>query len=586
MSKAIDNYVLERSIGKGQYGEVFKGYCTDNGMDVAVKAINRKSLKGKFYELLENEIKVLRSCKNVNIIRLFDIKKTPNNIYLMIEYCNEGDLMQYLKKKGKLTEEEVTEYLVQILNGFKTLVKNNIMHRDLKLANILKHNGLIKIADFGFAKILSDDAFTDTMLGSPLNMAPEILGGKEYNNKADIWSIGTCMFELLFGKPPYVAKNIVELLQRIQKHPFAFPPSVKLNPVLKDVLMRMLVFNPSDRIEWEELFSHKILRLTEEKIQRELQETIDANDIQNMSKFYIKNNKVIEHVIDIEQKQDINDYAMRFIENPNSDSKKRFTGNYVNRNYQTVNEPHKQTAKVAQQKQSGSEMPKSETEGELVTKTIKLNSSKVLHERNKYVFIASVAEEAVLLGFKCADLIGYVLIKKLFKMICSLKDCLNNRKNVFQLDRWSDYVESPDFRKISEYIDKEFLLFREYFENLNRNIQKKYAVKETRSAIHDRLISATTDEEISAVLRVVTKDYVENILHSVDKDSLRKRKDVWIHLNQVLDCLNSERVFFFQKNSHEQFNFKLFYEDIKSMETSQIIGMVKEKLRSEAILVE
>ena len=94
MVKIVDNYVLERIIGKGQYGEVYKGYKKDCMTDVAIKAVNRKNLKGKFYELLENEIKVLRSCNNSNIIKLYDIRKTSNNIYLIIEYCNEGDLMQ------------------------------------------------------------------------------------------------------------------------------------------------------------------------------------------------------------------------------------------------------------------------------------------------------------------------------------------------------------------------------------------------------------------------------------------------------------------------------------------------------------
>lgn len=75
----------------------------------------------------------------------------------MLEYCNEGDLMQYLKTKGYINEEEAIEYLIQILNGFKTLVKSKIMHRDFKLANILKHDGHIKIADFGFSKLLGND---------------------------------------------------------------------------------------------------------------------------------------------------------------------------------------------------------------------------------------------------------------------------------------------------------------------------------------------------------------------------------------------------------------------------------------------
>lgn len=94
------------------------------------------------------------------------------------------------------------------------------MHRDFKLPNILKHNGHIKVADFGFAKMLGNQNYAQTMLGSPLNMAPEILAGKEYTNKADIWSIAVCFHEMLFGVAPYNAKNIVELHNKIKAHPF------------------------------------------------------------------------------------------------------------------------------------------------------------------------------------------------------------------------------------------------------------------------------------------------------------------------------------------------------------------------------
>lgn len=97
MVKIVENYVLERVIGKGQFGQVYKGYHKITKMDIAVKSVSRKNLRGKFYELLENEIKVLKCCNNNNIIKLYDIKKTANNIYLMIEYCNEGDLYQNLK---------------------------------------------------------------------------------------------------------------------------------------------------------------------------------------------------------------------------------------------------------------------------------------------------------------------------------------------------------------------------------------------------------------------------------------------------------------------------------------------------------
>ncbi len=150
-------------------------------------------------ELLENEIKVLKTCDNRNIIKLYDIKKTANNFYLIMEFCNEGDLSVYLKKNRTLPEDQAIEYFVQIMNAFRTLTHNKIMHRDFKLANILLHDGEIKIADFGFSKLLTNEEFTETMLGSPLNMAPEVLGGTQYNMKADIWSIGVVFYEMLFG---------------------------------------------------------------------------------------------------------------------------------------------------------------------------------------------------------------------------------------------------------------------------------------------------------------------------------------------------------------------------------------------------
>ena len=576
MGKVIDNYVLERIIGRGQFGEVYKGYNKHDNTDVAVKAVNRAKLKGKYYELLENEIKVLRSCENPNIIRLYDIKKTTNNIYLMLEFCNEGDLMQYLKLKKKLVEEEAVEIFVQIINAFRTLVRNKIMHRDFKLANILKHNGVIKIADFGFSKILGDEVMATTMLGSPLNMAPEILAGKDYNNKADIWSIGTCFYELLFGRPPYTANSIVELLKKISRTPFELPPDAKVSPPVEDVLRRMLVFNPEDRAEWDELFAHGINRMQEERIARELEETARNGDISNISRFYIKNNKVIDNVGDIEKKADINSYALAMSKGR---PPQQFTGNYVNRVERGETEPapvqRAPTTEVASEEQ----LPLAETERERAIRVFKHNSSRILHERNKYVFLASVAEDAINYNFKSADLLVFALIKKLFRMICEIKYNLETAKNWFGLELWGEYTLSKDFKKIGNYIFKEYELFKTYYENLNENLRKKFSAQELRSPLVEKLLRCSAEEEINAVLRRLLREYVEGVLAAPDA---RRRKDVLGHLNQLLDCLNSEKVFFFESNAR-QFNFKLFYEELKGLATEEIFEIVRGKLRAEGI---
>lgn len=581
MVKIVDNYVLERVIGKGQFGEVYKGYHKSTGEDVAVKAVNRKSLKGKFYELLENEIKVLKSCDNVNIIKLYDIKKTSNNIYLMLEYCNEGDLMQYLKKRGKLTEEEAVDIFVQILNAFKTLVKNKIMHRDFKLANILKHNGIVKVADFGFAKILDDDAYAKTMLGSPLNMAPEILGGKDYNNKADIWSLGTCLYELLFGAPPYTAKNIVELLQKIQRTPFELPKSARLSPEVEDVLRRMLVFRPDQRIEWDDLFAHKVTKVAEEQILRDLEATIHNQDIENISRFYIKNNKVIDHVAEIEQKKDINEFAYGATRQKDT----AFKGQLVNRRLnREAEEPG--DAPPGPPREGLEPLPTTETERERAVRIFKQNSSRVLHERNKYVFLASVAEDSVALGYRLSDLLGYVLIKKLFRMLCELKFVLEGGQNAFGLELWPEYVLTRDFKKICNYIFKEYDLFKSYFENLNNNVKAKAKTGDAKAATVERLVKAGSEEQINDCLRRLLRDYVEGVFGGGPGEHSRKRKEVWIHLNQLLDCLNSDAVFFFDQKGKKQFNFKLFYEEVKSLDTDEVAKIVQAKLAAEGINID
>lgn len=581
MGKIVDNYVLERIIGKGQFGEVYKGYNKLNNTDVAVKAINRTKLKGKYYELLENEIKVLRSCENPNIIRLYDIKKTNNNIYLMLEFCNEGDLMQYLKIKKKLVEEEAVEIFVQIINAFKVLVKNKIMHRDFKLANILKHNGVIKIADFGFAKILGDDVMATTMLGSPLNMGPEILAGKEYNSKADIWSIGTCFYELLFGKPPYTANSIVELLKKIHKNPFELPPGAKVSPQVEDVLKRMLKFNPDDRLEWEELFDHPILRMQEARIMQELEETAKNNTINNVSRFYINNNKVIENVCEIEKKTDINNYALALAKN---NQPQTFTGNYVNRAAMRSEEDVVgiQQKTPANEVPSNEALPSTETEREREIRTFKHNSSRILHERNKYVFLASVAEEAINHAFKYSDLLVFALIKKLFRMICEIKNSLESLKNSFGLDMWGQYVLSKDFKKIGNYIFKEHELFKTYYENLADNLRKKVSGQDMKNPYIEKLLKSITEDEVNQILRKLLKDYIENVFFVNQGEYLKRRKDILIHFNQLIDCLNSDKVFFFESNAR-QFNFKLFYEEVKNLSVDEIYEIVKTKLRVENV---
>lgn len=140
------------------------------------------------------------------------------------------------------------------MNGFRELHKNKIMHRDVKLANLFLQNDNIVIGDFGFAK--QGVEATQTRLGTPITMAPELLTTKvgSYTSKADLWSIGVCFYQMLFGKTPFDAKNYNDLKVLVKTKSgknLKFPPNYPVSPECKDILIRLLQFDPDHRLEWD-----------------------------------------------------------------------------------------------------------------------------------------------------------------------------------------------------------------------------------------------------------------------------------------------------------------------------------------------
>jgi serine/threonine-protein kinase ULK/ATG1 len=121
-------------------------------------------------------------------------------------------------------------YFKDLMKAFQILIKFNIMHRDIKPSNILLHNGIIKLADFGFCKPLKDARdLSQTMLGSPIYMAPEVLKGEVYTMKADIWSLGVVLYEMLYGFCPFEEKTIARLISLIDESTVIFPSNVKIS---------------------------------------------------------------------------------------------------------------------------------------------------------------------------------------------------------------------------------------------------------------------------------------------------------------------------------------------------------------------
>lgn len=181
-----------------------------------------------------------------------DVLSSKNSLYIITEFCKHGDLKEMIKRK-RFKDEEAFEVVRQIVCGFNALVQEKIVHRDLKPANILIHDGVYKIADFGFAKYV--DNFGSQMLkscvGSPIYMAPQVLERTPYTTKCDIWSIGVIFYEMLFGSPPWKARDEAELIKGVKTIPISnIIKKEQLSQRATEFLKKALAYSEEERFSW------------------------------------------------------------------------------------------------------------------------------------------------------------------------------------------------------------------------------------------------------------------------------------------------------------------------------------------------
>uniref|UniRef100_A0A6Q2X3X9 non-specific serine/threonine protein kinase n=1 Tax=Esox lucius TaxID=8010 RepID=A0A6Q2X3X9_ESOLU len=237
-------------IGHGAFAVVFKGRNREkHDWEVAVKCINKKNL-AKSQTLLGKEIKILKELKHENIVALHDfqvciVKQNPKRT---------------LHLQGTLSEDTIRVFLQQIAGAMRVLQAKGIIHRDLKPQNILlsyplgrkshSTNTCIKIADFGFARYLQNNMMAATLCGSPMYMAPEVIMSQNYDAKADLWSIGTILFQCLTGKAPFQVSTIYLVIYGIPR---------ETSSHLRHLLLGLLQRNHKDRMDFEEFFHHPFL---------------------------------------------------------------------------------------------------------------------------------------------------------------------------------------------------------------------------------------------------------------------------------------------------------------------------------------
>ncbi|KAI7872692.1 hypothetical protein BDF14DRAFT_1747957 [Spinellus fusiger] len=256
-------YMKGTCLGEGGFARVYQVKGEQNEM-YAAKVVAKAALRpNKNKEKLLAEINIHRSMNHHSILRFFNCFEDTYNVYMIVEFCHNKTLAELMKTRGRLTEPEVRFILIQTLDACLYMHENRVIHRDIKLGNILLDKNMdVKVGDFGLsALLLSKEERKRTICGTPNYIAPEILFGKEgHDCKVDIWSIGVLTYTLLVGRHPFHQNDLREIYKKIRHNSleasYEFPPEIHISKVVRDLIAHLLVNDPKKRLSIPQVLMH------------------------------------------------------------------------------------------------------------------------------------------------------------------------------------------------------------------------------------------------------------------------------------------------------------------------------------------
>jgi serine/threonine protein kinase len=477
--KKVGEYLLLSEIGKGQFGIVYKAKHNHTGDIFAVKAVEKKSVNSnpKLKSLFNTEISIMSKIKHPNILHLYEYLETGNNYYLVLDYCNGGDMENHLKKHQFLGEDESVYFLMQVMNGFKELHKHKIMHRDFKLANIFLNDDKLIIGDFGFAK--SGQEMAQTKLGSPITMAPEVLlnesGKLVYTNKADLWSIGVCFFQMVFGQLPWKVEDLPELKRKVQTESgqnLRFPiEKCQISPQCRDLLIRLLEADPKRRIEWDEFFNHSVFALHEQKKHQK-----EAAENMRTSIMFRNNEDIVKKMFNDNKKEEM-------------------------REVELAQEPENVTLDQISNASQG------ESSNQAINRIKARVISRYIHEKKMIVFfmytcrrLRNLAKEKATFKQASSHLMytAILLLKKGIIMndaaVASLKNCIN----IYNIEGFEHFAGLQDRHRLREELEtKDSILYNKLFLHLRDKVHEEVDGSDGRK---DRVLQLIQDPNCTVAM--------------------------------------------------------------------------------------
>nr|AZL94753.1 calcium-dependent protein kinase [Nephromyces sp. MMRI] len=256
-----DDYTLDdKKLGQGTYGSVCAGKNNGTGMMRAIKTISKEHVKN--VDKFQREIAIMKSLDHPNIIKLHEVYEDRNNIYLVMELCEGGELFDLIIANGHFSEVDACVLMKQLFSAICYLHAKNIMHRDLKPENFLLLNrsrdSPMKIIDFGLSCRFKAGVPSTTKAGTPYYVSPQVLKGN-YDHTCDYWSSGVIMYILLCGYPPFYGETDAEILDKVRAGSFHFigPEWRGISEEAKDLIRKLLNKNPKQRCTAEQALQHE-----------------------------------------------------------------------------------------------------------------------------------------------------------------------------------------------------------------------------------------------------------------------------------------------------------------------------------------
>ena len=300
----ISDFILSKDIGEGYFGKVKLGIFKPTNEKYAIKIINKKLMKIKMKKSKFKEIDITKKFNHINVIYVYKVIDTPENYYIVMEYCKNGELFEYISKKERLDEDEASSFFYQIINGVEYIHSKGIAHRDLKLENLLlTEDNIIKIIDFGLSHEFNGKDLLKTKCGSPSYASPELIAQPFYDGfKSDIWCCGIILYAMLCGYLPFDGDEDKDgkdvLFKNIIEGNLEFPKFI--SELAKDLIIRLLNVDAKERISIPEIKKHPFYLKGKKEckissVEKKKEENSNQNNLkENIAIDAINNSKLIK----------------------------------------------------------------------------------------------------------------------------------------------------------------------------------------------------------------------------------------------------------------------------------------------------